>query len=67
MWHQGRIDGAVTVAPLECMPGKIAEAQLLHASRELGMPFLALSLHGDPICDEQLDSFAFDVHHRHGA
>jgi predicted nucleotide-binding protein (sugar kinase/HSP70/actin superfamily) len=64
MWRQQLIDGVVTVAPLECMPGKIAEAQLVHASRAADMPLLALSLHGEPIDPEPLDAFAFDAWRR---
>ncbi len=60
-WREGRIAGAVLAGPLECMPSKIAEAQLFHAAEEEGLPSLTLPLNGDPIDPELFDSFAFDV------
>jgi len=62
--RQGRIDGVVSVGPLECMPNKISEAQLFHAAEREGLVSLTLSLNGDPMGPEVLDSFAFEVHAR---
>jgi predicted nucleotide-binding protein (sugar kinase/HSP70/actin superfamily) len=63
--HRGRhIDAVVAVGPLECMPNKIAEAQLHHAGEREGLLSLGLSVNGDPISAEVLDSFAFEVHAR---
>jgi hypothetical protein len=63
-WREGLIDAAVSVGPLECMPNKIAEAQLFHAAEQEGLLSLTLSLNGDPIDPEVLDNFAFEVHAR---
>ena len=57
----GRIDGAVVVGPLECMPNKIAEAQLHHLAREHSLPILPLSVQGDPLDPALLDHFAFEM------
>jgi predicted nucleotide-binding protein (sugar kinase/HSP70/actin superfamily) len=63
--HRTRhIDAVVAVGPLECMPNKIAEAQLHHAGEREGLLSLALSVNGDPVPAEVLDSFAFEVHSR---
>ena len=62
--RQGRIDGVVSVGPLECMPNKISEAQLFHAADREGLLSLTLSLNGDPMDPEVLDNFAFEVHSR---
>lgn len=64
-WRRGRIDGAVLAAPLECMPSKLAEAQLLHVTEREGLLTLALALNGEAPPAEALDAFAFDVHRRH--
>ncbi len=64
-WRKGEIDAVVSVGPLECMPNKIAEAQLHHAREAEGLPSLTLSLDGDPVDPEVLDGFAFAVRERH--
>jgi len=63
-WHEGLIDGVVSVGPLECMPNKIAEAQFFHAAEHEGLASLTLPVNGDPIDPAVLDSFAFEVHER---
>jgi predicted CoA-substrate-specific enzyme activase len=66
-WRQGHIDGVVSVGPLECMPNKISEAQFFHVTEREGLPSLTISLNGDPIDPEVLDTFAFDIHTRWAA
>lgn len=63
-WRHHRVDGAVNVGPLECMPTKIAEAQLLHAARREGLPTLTLAFNGEPQDSATLDSFVFEVKER---
>ncbi len=63
-WEHGHIDGAVNVGPLECMPGKIADAQLRQAAESSGLLTLSLSVNGDPLGQDELDAFAFAVHTR---
>jgi predicted nucleotide-binding protein (sugar kinase/HSP70/actin superfamily) len=63
-WRRGEIDGAVCVGPLECMPDKLAEAQLVHAREREGLLSMTLSLNGDPIDPEILDAFAYEVKER---
>lgn len=63
-WREGRIDGVVSVGPLECMPNKVAESQFFHTAEQEGLPSLTLSLNGDPTDDESLDNFAFTVRER---
>ena len=63
-WRHGEIDAVVNVGPHECMPSKIAEAQLFHLAEDEGLLSLSLPLNGDPIDPEILDSFAFEVHAR---
>jgi predicted CoA-substrate-specific enzyme activase len=60
-WREGRIDAAVSVGPLECMPAKIAEAQFFHVGEREGLPSLCLSLNGEPVPAATLDHFAFEV------
>ena len=64
-WREGQIDGVVSVGPLECMPNKICEAQFFHIAEEEGLASLTLSLNGDPLDQEVVDNFAFEVHSRH--
>jgi len=52
------------VGPLECMPDKVAEAQLLHAREREGLLSMTLSLNGDPVDPELLDGFAYEVKER---
>jgi predicted CoA-substrate-specific enzyme activase len=63
-WRDGEIDGVLCVGPLECMPNKLVEAQLVHAGRREGLVSLTLSLNGDPIDPEVLDEFAYEVKQR---
>jgi predicted nucleotide-binding protein (sugar kinase/HSP70/actin superfamily) len=63
-WHAGLIDGVVSVGPLECMPNKIAEAQLFHVEEHEGLASMTVPLNGDPIDPEVIDGFAFEVHAR---
>ncbi|MBN2801306.1 MAG: CoA activase [Deltaproteobacteria bacterium] len=60
-WHAGLIDGVVSVAPLECMPAKIAQAQFFHIAEEEGLVSLSLSLNGDPVDPVVWDNFAYEV------
>ncbi|MEI8257854.1 MAG: acyl-CoA dehydratase activase-related protein, partial [Deltaproteobacteria bacterium] len=39
-WHEGLIDGVVSVGPHECMPNKIAEAQFFHVAEREGLASL---------------------------
>ena len=57
----GRIDGVVSVGPLECMPNKIAESHLLRARVDHGLPSLVLNLNGEPVDDRVLEDFVFEV------
>jgi predicted CoA-substrate-specific enzyme activase len=63
-WRLKEIDGAVLVGPLECMPNKLAEAQLTHVAEREGLLSLTLSLNGEPPDPEVLDNFAFEVRRR---
>ncbi len=63
-WRDGHVDGVVSVGPLECMPNKIAEAQLFHAAEQEGLASVTLGFNGDPLDPEILDNFAFEVHAR---
>jgi predicted nucleotide-binding protein (sugar kinase/HSP70/actin superfamily) len=60
----GHIDGVILTGPLECMPTKIAEAQLFHIAAHKGLPSLTLALNGDPIDPEILESFVFEIRSR---
>lgn len=60
-WQRGDIDGVISVGPLECMPNKLAEAQLFHAREQTGLPSLTIPLIGDPMNVETLDNFIFEV------
>ena len=61
-WRRREIDAVVSVGPLECMPNKLAEAQLHHVAEREGLLSLTLSLNGDPLDEAALDGFAFEVH-----
>jgi predicted CoA-substrate-specific enzyme activase len=63
-WRHALIDGVVNVGPLECMPGKIAEAQLFYVGEREGLPSLTISYNGDPLDPEIVDNFAFEIHQR---
>jgi len=64
-WRQGKIDAVVNVGPLECMPTRIAESQLFHIAQREGLPGLTLAFNGDPLAEDALDNFAFEIHARH--
>lgn len=64
-WRTGEVDGVLSVGPLECMPNKLAESQLMHVGEQHDLLSLTLSLNGDPVDPESLDSFAMEVHARH--
>ena len=63
-WRHALIDGVVNVGPLECMPSKIAEAQLFCVGEREGLPSLSISYNGDPADPEVIDTFAFEIHRR---
>jgi len=66
-WRAREVDGVVSLGPLECMPNKIAESQLVHIGEKEELVSLTLSLNGDPIDPEPLDGFAIEVHARRKA
>jgi hypothetical protein len=66
-WRKGEIAAVVNVGPLECMPTRIAESQFFHAAEREGLPALTLTFNGDPLAEDVLDNFAFEVHARHRA
>ncbi len=66
-WRRREVDGVLSVGPLECMPNKLAESQLVHIGEREELLSLTLSLNGDPIDPEPLDGFAIEVHARHRA
>jgi hypothetical protein len=47
------------------MPTRIAESQFSHAAEREGLPTLTLTFNGDPLAEDVLDNFAFEVHARH--
>jgi len=61
-WRRGTIDGVVNLGPLECMPSKLAETQLLHVAEREGLPSLTIPFNGDPLDPGVLDNFVFAVH-----
>jgi len=61
---EGTIDGVVSVAPLECMPSKLAETQLQHAAEKTGLLSVTIPVNGDPIDPTVIDAFAYEVHAR---
>ena len=63
-WRKGLISAVVNVGPLECMPMRIAESQFFHAAEKEGLPTLTLPFNGDPISDDTIDNFAFEIHSR---
>jgi predicted nucleotide-binding protein (sugar kinase/HSP70/actin superfamily) len=65
--REGIVDGTVSVGPLECMPSKIAESQLMHAAEEESVLSLSLPFNGDPVDPEVLDTFIYAVRERHAA
>jgi len=65
-FHEGLIDGVVSVGPLECMPTKLAESQFFHIAEKEGLISLTIPLNGDPVDPEMIDNFAFEVHAKYG-
>jgi predicted CoA-substrate-specific enzyme activase len=63
-WRHARIDALVNAGPLECMPTKIADAQLHQIAEREGLLSLTLPFNGDPVSAAALDNFAFEVHAR---
>ena len=63
-WRHRQIDAVVNVGPLECMPTKIAQAQLHVLAEREGLLSLTLPFNGDPVSEAALDNFAFEVHTR---
>jgi predicted nucleotide-binding protein (sugar kinase/HSP70/actin superfamily) len=63
-YRNGLIDGVVNAGPLECMPSKLAEAQLVHVGSQEGLHSMTLALNGDPLDPETLDDFAYEVRER---
>lgn len=61
LWQKKEIDGAVIIGPFECMPSRIAEAQLNLISQKTGLPVLNLSFYGDPLDRDILESFVWDL------
>jgi len=61
-WRNRRIQGVVSVGPLECMPNKIAESQFFHVAEREGLHSLTLHLNGAPVDPEILDNFAYEMH-----
>jgi predicted nucleotide-binding protein (sugar kinase/HSP70/actin superfamily) len=66
-WRKGEIAAVVNVGPLECMPTRIAESQFFHAAEREGLSTLTLTFNGDPLAEDVLDNFAFEVHARRRA
>jgi activator of 2-hydroxyglutaryl-CoA dehydratase/predicted nucleotide-binding protein (sugar kinase/HSP70/actin superfamily) len=66
-YRHGHIDAVISVAPLECMPTRIAEAQWHHISEEQGILSLTLPFNGDPVNSAALDNFAYEVKERFNA
>ena len=63
-WRDRHVDAVLSVGPLECMPNKLAESQLVHVGEAEGLLSLTVSTNGDPVDPEPLDAFAFEVHAR---
>lgn len=64
-FREKQVQGVVVIGPHECMPCRIAEAQYGKVAEDLNIPYLALSLNGDPLDTEALDRFAYDIHEAH--
>lgn len=62
LWHKKEIAGAVLVGPLECMPSRVGETQLSIFTQRERLPILSLSLNGDPIDSDQLETFVWEIH-----
>ncbi|MGM0595497.1 MAG: BadF/BadG/BcrA/BcrD ATPase family protein [Myxococcota bacterium] len=64
-YKENLIEGVVSVGPLECMPNKVAQAQFFHVNQETGLPSLTVSLNGEPMSEEQLDNFVYEIKRKH--
>jgi predicted nucleotide-binding protein (sugar kinase/HSP70/actin superfamily) len=62
----GEIQGVIIVGPHECMPCKIAEAQYGEVAEHMKLPYLSIAYNGDPMDEEAIDRFAYDVHDAFG-
>lgn len=62
--REGRIQGVVSVGPLECMPNKISETQFFHVAEREGLLSLTIPLNGEPFDIEVLEGFIFEVKDR---
>ena len=60
-YKAGEIDGVVSVIPLECMPGKIAESHYLSVEQDYGLPSMTLEIMGDSVDQRSIEDFAFTV------
>ncbi|MBM4143021.1 MAG: CoA activase [Lentisphaerae bacterium] len=58
---RGRVHGAVNVGPLECMPGRVAEAQFVRAGERHGLPVTTVFLNGDAMDSAPLDDLVYRV------
>ncbi|MFH1129909.1 MAG: acyl-CoA dehydratase activase-related protein, partial [Pseudomonadota bacterium] len=65
--RKNKIHGMVACGPHECMPNKVAEAQLSHVAEEKGLLSLVLPLNGDPVNPQILDEFAFSVKQKYAS
>ena len=66
-WQAQSVDSVVNLGPLECLPTKIAEAQLFHVAEQHKALVLTLPMNGDPLDPQALDNFTFEVQARHKA
>jgi predicted nucleotide-binding protein (sugar kinase/HSP70/actin superfamily) len=64
-YKEDLIEGVVSVGPLECMPNKVAQAQFFHVNQEIGLPSLTVSLNGEPMSEDQLDNFVYEIKRKH--
>jgi predicted CoA-substrate-specific enzyme activase len=62
--RSGDVDGVLSLAPLECLASRVAEAQFPYAAPADDMHVLCLQLNGDPIDPEALDAFLYEVEAR---
>jgi len=61
--RSGAADGVIFVAPFNCMPGSMVEAQLTALRRDLGIPIVALYYDGtaSPNRDEFIKSLVYQA------
>jgi predicted nucleotide-binding protein (sugar kinase/HSP70/actin superfamily) len=55
------IKGAVILGPFECMPTRVAEEILSMASEKNKLPLFSVSFRGDPIDNDLLESFVWEL------